>query len=242
MPAGAYGDSIGGMTIAGGIVGALFGRERTGEPSVVDVSLLGVGVWAMGLSLTNSMLTGASFAPAPLDAPTANASISNPIVGNFRTSDGRWINLNMLQPGRYFADVCKHLGLEHLLDDERFTTGEGLIANAAEARQAVDEAIAEKPFSYWLKHLQTMEGQWAPLQNLTELVDDPQVMANGYIVTVDDADGNERQLVANPVQFDERPPLTRRAPLFAEHTADILRELGRNEEEIIQLKIDGACT
>src|SRR5207253_1001256 len=43
MPAGAYGDSIGGMTIAGGISGALFARERTGEPSVVDVSLLGVG-------------------------------------------------------------------------------------------------------------------------------------------------------------------------------------------------------
>jgi crotonobetainyl-CoA:carnitine CoA-transferase CaiB-like acyl-CoA transferase len=241
MPAGAYGDSIGGMTIAGGIVGALFGRERTGEPSVVDVSLLGVGVWAMGLNLTNSMLTGASFAPAPLDT-NVNTSISNPIIGNFRTSDGRWINFNMLQPGRYFADVCKHLGLEHLLEDERFTTGEGLIANAVEAGQAVAEAIAEKPFSYWLNHLQTMEGQWAPLQNLSELVDDPQVKANGYIVTIDDADGNERQLVANPVQFDERPPPTTRAPLFAEHTDDILRELGRSEEEIIQLKIDGACT
>src|SRR5690606_35677026 len=42
MPAGAYGDNIGGMTIAGGIAAAIAGRERTGEPSVVDVSLLGV--------------------------------------------------------------------------------------------------------------------------------------------------------------------------------------------------------
>ncbi len=73
------------------------------------------------------VLTGASFAPAPLDSSTTTAPISNPVVGNFRTSDGRWINLNMLQPGRYFADVCKHLGVEHLLDDERFTTGEGLL-------------------------------------------------------------------------------------------------------------------
>src|SRR6201996_6327303 len=63
MPAGGYGDSIGGMTIAGGIAGALFGRERTGEPAVVDVSLLGVGVWAMALNVTNSMLTGEPFAP-----------------------------------------------------------------------------------------------------------------------------------------------------------------------------------
>ena len=50
MPAGAYGDSLGGMTIAGGIAAALFARERTGETSVVDVSLLGVGAWANALS------------------------------------------------------------------------------------------------------------------------------------------------------------------------------------------------
>ena len=239
MPAGAYGDSIGGMTIAGGIAAALLGRERTGEPSVVDVSLLGVGVWAMGLNLTNSMLIGEQFAPAPLASPAAPI---NPIVGNFRTSDGRWINFNMLQPGRYFADVCKHLELEHLLEDDRFTSAEGLMANAPEVGGAVAEAIAEKPYAYWLEHLQTMEGQWAPLQNLAELVEDPQVKANGYVVPITDADGNERRLVANPVQFDERPPPTVRAPLFAEHTDEILREIGRSEDEIMQLKIDGACT
>jgi crotonobetainyl-CoA:carnitine CoA-transferase CaiB-like acyl-CoA transferase len=241
MPAGAYGDSIGGMTIAGGIAGALFGRERTGEASVVDVSLLGVGVWAMALNLTNSMLTGEKFEPPRLDAQGPSVAV-NPIVGNFGTSDGRWINLNMLQPGRYFADVCKHLELEHLLEDERFTTAEGLMANAAEAGQAVAEAISKKPFAYWLEHLQTMEGQWAPLQNLAELVEDPQVKANGYLVDITDADGNDRRLVANPVQFDEKPPPTRRAPLFAEHTDEILRELGRTEDQIIELKIDGSCT
>ena len=240
MPAGAYGDSIGGMTIAGGIAGALFGRERTGEPSVVDVSLLGVGVWAMALNLTVSMLTGEMIAPAPLESPM-NVAV-NPIVGNFRTADGRWVNFNMLQPGRYFADVCRHLGLEHLLEDERFATAEGLIANAAEAGRAVATAIAGKPLAYWLQHLATMEGQWAPLQNLVELVDDAQVEANGYLVAVTDADGHERRLVANPVQFDEKPPDAKRAPLFAEHTDEILRELGRSQDEILQLKIDGACT
>ena len=193
----------------------------------------------MGLNLTNSMLVGEQFPPAPLASPVAPV---NPIVGNFRTSDGRWINFNMLQPGRYFADVCKHLELEHLLEDERFTTAEGLMANAAEAGRAVAEAIAKKPYAHWLEHLQTMEGQWAPLQDLVELVEDPQVKANGYIVPITDADGNERRLVANPVQFDERPPPTVRAPQFAEHTDEILREIGRSEDEIIQLKIDGACT
>jgi crotonobetainyl-CoA:carnitine CoA-transferase CaiB-like acyl-CoA transferase len=228
------------MTIAGGITAALFARERTGEPSVVDVSLLSVSLWAMALNLTVSMLTGEQFVPETLTSPRLHAPY-NPIVGSFRTSDGRWINLSMLQPGRYFPDVCKHLGLEHLLEDERFTSAEGLMTNADEVGRLVAEAFAGKPMSYWLQHLQTLEGAWAPAQNLTEIAQDPQVTANDYIVTVTDADGNPRKLVANPVQFDEAPPATERAPQFAEHTDDILREVGRNEDEIIQLKIDGAC-
>jgi crotonobetainyl-CoA:carnitine CoA-transferase CaiB-like acyl-CoA transferase len=66
--------------------------------------------------------------------------------------------------------------------------------------------------------------------------------ANGYILPVTDLEGNERTLVANPVQFDERSPVLTRAPQFAEHTDDLLRELGRTDEQIIQLKIDGAVT
>jgi crotonobetainyl-CoA:carnitine CoA-transferase CaiB-like acyl-CoA transferase len=61
-------------------------------------------------------------------------------------------------------------------------------------------------------------------------------------VPIVDADGIERTLVANPVQFDETPPVLTRGPQFAEHTDDILRELGKSEDEIIELKLAGACT
>ena len=240
QPAGAYGDSMGGMTIAGGIAAALFGRERTGEPSVVDVSLMSVGAWAFALSLGNALLSGEEQAPPPLDAPM-NLAV-NPTIGNFRTSDGRWINFTMLQPGRYFADVCRHLGLEHLIEDERFDTAEKLMANALEAGRYVADAIAAKPYSHWVEHLQTMEGQWAPIQSPLEIIADPQMEANGYLLPVTDQEGNERKLVANPVQFDETPPVLTRAPQFAEQTDDILLEVGHTWDEIIQLKIDGAVT
>lgn len=240
QPGGAYGDSMGGMTIAGGIAAALFARERTGETSVVDVSLMSVGAWAFALSLGNALLSGQEQGPGPLDSPM-NIPV-NPTLGTFRTSDGRWINFTMLQPGRYFADVCLHLGLEHLIDDERFDTAEKLMANAREAGRYVADAIAAQPFSYWVQHLKTMEGQWAPVQSPLEIIADPQMETNGYILPVTDVEGNERRLVASPVQFDERPPTLTRAPQFAEHTDDILRELGRSDDEIIQLKIDGAVT
>ncbi|MBO0731889.1 MAG: CoA transferase, partial [Acidimicrobiaceae bacterium] len=117
-----------------------------------------------------------------------------------------------------------------------------LMANALEAGKYVKDAIAAKPYAYWLKHLQTMEGQWAANQSPLEIVADPQMDANGYIATVTDAEGNERRLVASPVQFDEKPAEITRGPLFAEHTDDLLRALGHDEESIIQLKIDGAVT
>jgi crotonobetainyl-CoA:carnitine CoA-transferase CaiB-like acyl-CoA transferase len=240
QPAGAYGDSIGGMTIAGGIAGALFWRERTGEPSVVDVSLMSVGAWMMGLNINNALLAGQVTPPPPLTAPM-NVAV-NPTLGMFRTSDERWINFTMLQPGRYFADVCKHLGVEYLLEDERFQTAEGLMEHANEAGVVVAEAIRQKPYGYWVEHLQTMEGQWAPVQDPLEVADDPQMEANGYMLPIVDADGKPRRLVASPVQFDDTPPTLRRAPQFAEDTDDILRELGKTEDEIIQLKIDGAVT
>ena len=160
------------------------------------------------------MLSGQEQAPPPFDAPM-NLAV-NPTIGTFRTSDGRWINFTMLQPGRYFADVCRHLGLEHLIDDERFNAEEKLMANALEAGAYVTEVIASKPYSYWIEHLKTMEGQWAPIQSPLEIVADPQMDANGYLLPVTDQEGNERRLGGqscavrrDPTRPDPRTPVRR---------------------------------
>jgi crotonobetainyl-CoA:carnitine CoA-transferase CaiB-like acyl-CoA transferase len=240
QPSGAFGDSIGGAMMAGGVAAALYSRERTGEGSVVDVSLMGVGAWAMALWLGTAMLTGEATPPLPTTAPPHLAV--NPIIGSYRTADDRFVTLMMIQAGRYFADLCRHVGLEDLLDDERFSTAEGIMGNATEIGEHLSKAFASQPFAYWIEKLRTLEGPWAPAQSPVEIVADPQLEANGCFLPIVDADGVDRKVVANPVQFDEQPPSVTRGPLFAEHTDDILRELGKNEEEIIQLKIDGACT
>jgi crotonobetainyl-CoA:carnitine CoA-transferase CaiB-like acyl-CoA transferase len=240
QPAGAFGDSIGGAIMAGGIAAALYERTQTGQGSVVDVSLMSVGAWAMALWLGTAMLTGEATPPLPTTAPPHIAV--NPLIGSYRTSDGRFITLMMVQPGRYFADLCRHLGLEHLLDDERFQSAEGIMANAEEIGRQIAEVVATCTFAEWIERLRDLDGPWAPAANPTEIVSDPQLEANGCFLPVTDADGVERRVVANPVQFDETPPTATRGPMFAEHTDEILRELGKSEEEIIQLKLDGACT
>ncbi|WP_330257250.1 CoA transferase [Nocardia sp. NBC_00565] len=238
MPAGAYGDSLGGMTIAGGIAGALFARERTGETSVVDVSLLGVGAWANALSVGFAMLTGA---PPPRQTDS-NRARTNPLVGNYRTADGRWLVLAMLQPGRYWPEFCRHVEREDLIKDERFATAEALMKNAAAAADIVQDMLASRTLTEWVTRFAGMEGQWAIAQDPWEVSQDPALRANGLIAEVIDTDGTRRELVASPVQFDETGTQITRAPQFAEHTDEILRGLGKTDQELIELKLTGAIT
>ncbi|CQD18239.1 L-carnitine dehydratase/bile acid-inducible protein F [Mycobacterium europaeum] len=238
MPAGAYGDSLGGMTIAGGIAAALFARQRTGETSVIDVSLLGVGAWANALPVGFALLEGGP--PAPR-AP-GNSAPTNPLVGNYRTADDRWLVLAMLQPGRYWPEFCRHIDREDLITDPRFSTAEALMANAMAAAEIVQEVLAARPLAEWVTRFAGMEGQWAIAQDPWEVGQDPALRANGLIAEVLDRDGTPRELVANPVQFDEKPVQLTRAPQFAEHTDDILRALGKSDDELIDLKISGAVT
>jgi crotonobetainyl-CoA:carnitine CoA-transferase CaiB-like acyl-CoA transferase len=227
------------MTIAGGISAALFARERTGEPSEVDVSLLGVGVWANALSVDISLITGTPWEWPPVNAPYAP---SNPLAGRYRTADGRYIVLTMLQPGRYWADTCRHLGRDDLIDDPRFDDVQKLMANAVEGGEIVQAEIAKRPLAEWRERFRTLEGQWSVAQDSVEVGRDEQVRAAGMIRPVVDVTGAPQELVANPVQFDVTPPDLRRAPQFAEHTDELLAELGYSEDRVLELKISGAVT
>jgi len=239
MPSGAYGDSMGGLTIAGGIAAALYKRKATGETSVIDVSLLGVGAWATQFSTNLALMVG-----GPLTSPTPpkHGSATNPLVGSYLTADGRWLMLTMLQPGRYWPEFVRVVGRDELATDERFDSVEKLMANAAEAAAIVAEILQSRTLDEWVTAFEEMEGQWSVAQNAWEVGNDVSLRANGMIASLTDADGVQRELVTNPVQFDETPVTLTRAPQFAEHTDDIVRELGRTDEQLIELKIAGAIT
>jgi crotonobetainyl-CoA:carnitine CoA-transferase CaiB-like acyl-CoA transferase len=155
----AFGDSIGGMNIAGGIAAALLCRERTGEAVEVDVSLLSTAWWAAGANLTQGMEKGV-ITRSPM--PASGGSAKNPLMGNFRTSDGGWINLCMPSPTGLIRDTFEHLGLSAAAGDPRFADVQKLIQNSKAASDLMVKAFASKPFAYWRQHLKTMRGQWAP--------------------------------------------------------------------------------
>lgn len=238
MPAGAYGDNMGGLTIAAGISAALYGRKCTGETSEIDVSLLAVGAWATQFNVNLAMMTGG---PLPkLDSRTQTPG--NPLTGNFRTLDGRWLQFAILQPIRYWNEFFTAVGLDDVAADPKYDTLEKIAADKDALYQRIAAVIASRAYADWVVAFKDFTGQWAPVQDGWDMANDDALLANGRIVEVVDADGVRQRLVANPVKFDNHDVQMVRAPQFAEHTDDILRELGADDDELIRLKVAGVVT
>jgi crotonobetainyl-CoA:carnitine CoA-transferase CaiB-like acyl-CoA transferase len=236
QPGPAYGDSIGAMTIAGGICAALLGRERSGEGSVVDVSLLATGMWAIGAGIALSQQMGFRMQRQP----ASERPMNNPLTTSYLTSDGRWISLSCLQAFYYWPDTCRVLGREDLISDPRFATHEDLTANAREAESILREVFKTATAQEWQERLRGFRGQWALVQDTGDLATDPMVLANGYLVEAQTSAGTPFSLVATPVQFDEESAATERAPEYHEHGDAILTDLlGYDWDAVIDMKVKG---
>lgn len=227
----AFGDVYAGLAIAAGIAGALVKRERTGEPSIVDVSLLGAAIWQLGPDVVGAGVTGQDVPRFQLE------EMPNPVASFYQTRDGRFITFVLLQADRFWGDFCTRINRPDLIGDERYANAAARFENRADCIAELRKALASEDLAHWEKAFAGFDGVWDVMRTAHEIHTDPQAIANGYLPRTTDANGNEFALAASPVQFDESALALSGAPGHGEHTDTLLAELGYSEDEIIDFKV-----
>jgi crotonobetainyl-CoA:carnitine CoA-transferase CaiB-like acyl-CoA transferase len=234
QPGPAFGDTMSGAMLAGGISAAIAKRAMTGQTSVVDVSLLGTSLWAMQRTVMQATAAGVRSLPKG-----KRGASPNPLVNMYKTSDDRFVSLCMLQGQRYWPGFCEAAGRADLISDPRFATHEARVANIGACIGELDALFATHTLAEWRAILKTQEGQWDVVQEPGELPDDPQVIGNDYMQVVEHDDGRSLKLVSVPMQFDGVALQTKPAPHLGADSDSVLSGLGYDEQEILDLKVAG---
>ena len=230
---GGIADQMGAIMAAYGMMTALLARERFGIGQKIDVSHLGSMMALEGLAIAFRLFTGR-------DMPRKNRpKEANPLWNHYLCADGKWIVLGMLQADRYWPAVCKGLGIEHLEKDPRFENMDKRRENSEELISIMDKVFISKSSKEWMKRLKEAgDVVCTPVQTISDLLDDPQVWANEYLIEFDHSVLGSMKFMGLPIQFSKTPGAARpEAPEFGQHTEEVLIEVGGYSwEEIVALK------
>ena len=231
--AGGIADQMGAVMLAYGVLAALLVRERTGRGQEVDASHLGSMAWLQGLGLAARCMLGRAI------PRQSRKFASNPLWNHYKCRDGLWLALGMLQGDRYWANLCRVLGVPDAGTDERFATQMQRMFNAGACVDLLDQVFATRPRAEWLRLLADGGDFIVSIVNaLDDLPDDPQVKANDYVTTFEHPSFGPTPVVGIPVRLSETPGSIRMpAPEFGQHTEEILTEqLGYSWEDVGRLR------
>lgn len=225
------GDDVGAIVTAYGTLAALVARERTGRGQLVDTSQLGALACLQGLSLGVALLTGQTFRALP------RSKVVSPTSNEYQAADGKWLALGMFgRADKYWPDLCRAMEIEELRDDPRFKTAELREQHNEELIAIFDRVFATKPREAWLQVLKEVDVVAAPVNTQLDLVTDPQMVENKYIIDCDHPVLGKVKMAGLPVQFSETPcQVGSVAPEHGQHTEEVLLELGYDWKEIEEL-------
>jgi crotonobetainyl-CoA:carnitine CoA-transferase CaiB-like acyl-CoA transferase len=213
---GGFGDHVTGMTLDGGICGALLDRERTGRGHLVSTSLLRTGLYCAGWDLGVLLRFG------KLESTRARHESRTPLVNCYAAADGAAFWLLGLESDRHWPALVAALDRADLAADERFATARARLAHSAALVAELDIAFASRPMAEWAERFDAHDVWWAPINNPRTVLADPQVEACGAFVEMSDGDGETWRAIASPIDFDEHVLQPGRVPKLGEHTSEAL--------------------
>ena len=228
------GDHATSLNLLAATLAALRLRDQSGDGQRVEVTLQRTGAWTIGADVSAALITRRQ--PARID----RVNPSNPLFNSYETADGRWLMLVMPTPDRHWPLTCRALGREEWVAEARYGSLELRSEATTGLTAAIAEAIRSQPLNYWTPRFNAEGLTWAPVAELPEVIEDPQMIEMDAWSTIEGLHGPFETLnTPFDIEGAEIGPRGR-APQTGEHTHEVLREAGFTDEEIAELAASGA--
>jgi len=228
----AVSDYVTGLSAGYGILGALLGREKSGDGCRVETSLLQATLSFIGETAAGYMRTGS--------VPNRMARVKNAHAFAFVCKDKLPIAIHCSVPEKFWLALLKATGRMDLTKDQRFNTRGARRQNYEALEKELAPIFATQTREEWLKQLETNDVPVVPLYNVAEALADPQVRYLDLVEELAHPQAGKLQFVGGPVRYDRlakepsAPP-----PLLGEHTAAILKAMGYDQATIDELAVRG---
>jgi crotonobetainyl-CoA:carnitine CoA-transferase CaiB-like acyl-CoA transferase len=223
-------DRVAGSHMVGGVLAAVYHRDRTGQGQKIEFSLYHSGVWTDAEDM-NPALMGRE----PIKHNRATSR--NPLWNNYRTKDDRWFWAAMLQPDLSWGNFCRAMGHPEWENDSKFNSIEQRYWNREELIRLIDEILMTRTMAEWEIIFRQNNIIYGRVASPQEVVNDPQALANNFFVDLHHPVAPNLKVVMTPVKFVQNPAEVRApAPEIGQHTEEILLEMGYTWEDIARLK------
>jgi crotonobetainyl-CoA:carnitine CoA-transferase CaiB-like acyl-CoA transferase len=215
--------------MAGGVLAALFARERTGQAQRVDASIYGTMIAAQSFELNYTGLTREEPGRGGRGHPFLQG-----VIGSFRTKDS-YVCLIGVDDKRW-PRFCEILGIQHLQNDPECDNVTRHF-HGTKIRDVLDDAFPAKTTAEWLKLLNDADILATEVADYRQVLDSEQASINGYVRTMEHPVAGKISVTGCPVTLNgevthEAAP----APEHGQHTEEILLETGYTWEEISALR------
>ena len=238
-----FGDATTSCSLSGGICAALYQKAKTGKGCKVMVSLFAQAIWSESAGMVSTQYGD--------EYPKTRLNPGSPVMDTFKSSDGKWFYMSILEPDRYNDALFKELGLNELIGNPDYSTAVGSKAHTAELVAILSKAFAQHTMDDISGMFARADIAYDRVQHIKEVLDDPQALENMYIVPMANKDGTVTKQPATPIRFalteptcieDIAPTMDRQAPMVGEHSAEILREYGYSDADIERFLADKVIT
>ncbi|MGJ3260449.1 MAG: CaiB/BaiF CoA transferase family protein [Rhodospirillales bacterium] len=226
-------DITAGILAALGCVSAYVHKLKTGEGQIVDTSLFEAGIvhtyWQSAIALATGIAPGPMGSAHPLNGP----------YQAFEAKDG-WFTIGAANQ-RNWERLLDVMEVPEIADDPRFATNSERMAHLKELEDVLTPVFRERTRDEWLTRLEKAGVPAGPVMDVCEMFEDPHAQARGMIPTVEHAKLGPVRTLGLPIKLSETPgEVATGAPLFGQHTEEVLKEYGFDTDEIASFAEEGA--